>query len=359
MSPVTKLLGLIRTRLPVIQAPMAGVQSSKLTIAACQAGALGSLPAAMLPSEKLCAEIETIRRHTNRPFNINFFAHRQPEADAAQQAKWLAALAPFYREFGLSEQDVLQGGGRQPLGEEQAEIVMRYRPPVVSFHFGLPEQALLDKVKSSGAIVMSSATTVEEACWLEAHGADIIIAQGLEAGGHRGMFLSRDLNRQQGLFSLLPQIRAAVNVPVVAAGGISDAATAQAARALGAAGIQIGTALMLADEADTSALHRKALQSEQAADTVLTNLFSGGFARGIVNRFIREAGPVNDAAPPFPLAQSASAPLKVAAEVQGSDEFSSLWAGQNAPLAQTGSTREIINSLADAFGSDNGQTQTS
>ncbi|WP_367881748.1 nitronate monooxygenase [Neisseria sp. MVDL18-041461] len=232
---------------------MAGVQSSNLAITACQAGALGSLPAAMLPSEKLCAEIETIRRHTDRPFNINFFAHRQPEADAAQQAKWLAALAPFYREFGLTEQDVLQGG-RQPFGNEQAEIVMQYRPPVVSFHFGLPEQALLDKVKSSGAVVMSSATTVEEARWLEAYGADIIIAQGLEAGGHRGMFLSRDLNRQQGLFSLLPQIRAAVNMPVVAAGGISDATTARAARTLGAAGIQIGTALMLADEADTSAL---------------------------------------------------------------------------------------------------------
>ncbi|OSI07790.1 putative enoyl-[acyl-carrier-protein] reductase II [Neisseria animaloris] len=347
MSPVTKLLGLIRTRLPVIQAPMAGVQSSKLTIAACQAGALGSLPAAMLPSEKLCAEIETIRRHTDRPFNINFFAHRQPEADAVQQVKWLAALAPFYREFGLSEQDVLQRGGRQPFGEEQAEIVMRYRPPVVSFHFGLPEQALLDKVKSSGAkrhhrrrsLLAGSARHRHRYC------------ARFEAGGHRGMFLSRDVNRQQGLFSLLPQIRAAVNVPVVAAGGISDAATARAARALGAASIQIGTALMLADEADTSALHRKALQSERAADTVLTNLFSGGFARGIVNRFIREAGPVSDAAPPFPLAQSASAPLKAAAEAQGSDEFSSLWAGQNAPLAQTGSTREIINSLADAFGS--------
>ncbi|OSI16982.1 NAD(P)H-dependent flavin oxidoreductase [Neisseria dumasiana] len=352
MSRISDLLSLIHTRLPVVQAPMAGVQSSKLTIAACQAGALGSLPAAMLPSEKLCAEIETIRRHTDQPFNVNFFAHRQPEADAAQQAKWLDALAPFYREFGLTEQDVLQGGGRQPFGEEQAEIVMQYRPPVVSFHFGLPEPALLDKVKSSGAVVMSSATTVEEARWLEAHGADIIIAQGLEAGGHRGMFLSRDLNRQQGLFSLLPQICAAVNVPVIAAGGISNAATARAARALGATGVQIGTALMLAEEADTSALHRKALQSERAADTVLTNLFSGGFARGIVNRFIREAGPISDAAPPFPLAQSASAPLKAAAEAQGSDEFSSLWAGQNAPLACEGGAADIIRRIAEGFGGE-------
>lgn len=343
MEPHTKrLLQLIRTRLPLIQAPMAGVQGSRLAVAACRAGALGSLPAAMLPAERLCAEIEAVRRQTGQPFNINFFAHQQPIADETQQAAWLQALQPFYREFGLSAADAATGGGRQPFGAEQAEIVLCYRPSAVSFHFGLPEQALLDKVKSSGAVVMSSATTVEEARWLEANGADVVIAQGLEAGGHRGMFLGKDLTSQSGIFSLLPQICAAVDVPVVAAGGICNAATARAARDLGAAGIQIGTALMLADEADTSPLHRAALQSRRAEHTALTNLFSGGFARGIVNRFIREAGPVNPAAPPFPLAQAAVAPLKAAAEAQGCDEFSSLWAGQNAPLAETGSAGEII-----------------
>ncbi|MDO4226546.1 nitronate monooxygenase family protein [Neisseria sp.] len=350
MNTVSRLLKLIQTRLPLIQAPLAGVQGSRLAVAACRAGALGSLPAAMLPAERLCAEIEAVRRQTDQPFNINFFAHKQPQPDEAQQAAWLQVLQPFYREFGLSEADVAAGGGRQPFGEEQAEIVLRYRPQVVSFHFGLPERALLDKVKSSGAVVMSSATTVEEARRLESDGADIVIAQGLEAGGHRGMFLSRDLTTQSGTFSLLPQVCAAVNVPVVATGGICNAATARAARDLGAAGIQIGTALMLADEADTSPLHRAALQSSRAEHTVLTNLFSGGFARGIVNRFIREADPINPAAPPFPLAQAAVAPLKAAAEAQGSDEFSSLWAGQNALLAETGSAAEIIGRIMAGWG---------
>lgn len=349
MNATANLLQLLGCRLPVIQAPMAGVQSSRLALAACRAGALGSLPAAMLTPEKLCAELDAIQAGTDQPYNVNFFAHRQPAPDAAQQARWLQALMPFYREFGLSEHDIATGGGRQPFGREQADIVAAYRIPVVSFHFGLPEPQLLEQVKAAGSVVMSSATTVAEARWLEEHGADIIIAQGLEAGGHRGMFLNRDLSTQAGTFSLLPQICAAVHVPVVATGGISNAATAHAARQLGAAGIQIGTALMLADEADTSALHRAALQSPRAEHTALTNLFSGGYARGIVNRFMREAGPISAAAPPFPLAQAASAPLKAAAEAQGSDEFSSLWAGQNAPLAQSGSTANIIEQLAAGF----------
>lgn len=349
MNRTTTLLKLLGTKLPLIQAPMAGVQSSRLTLAACHVGALGSLPAAMLPPEKLCAEIETIRRHTDQPFNINFFAHKPPEYQPQQQAEWLAALAPFYREFGLTEHDIKSGGGRQPFSNEQAEIVMAYKPPVVSFHFGLPDQPLLDKVKSSGAVVMSTATTVEEARLLADKGADIVIAQGLEAGGHRGTFMDGAQAHQAGLFSLLPQVCEAAALPVVAAGGISNEATARAAKALGAAGIQIGTALLLTDEADTSKRHRAALQSPRAADTVLTNVFSGGLARSIRNRFIREAGPVNPAAPPFPLAQSASAPLRAAAEAQGTDEFSPLWAGQNAVLAQAGRAADIIVRLAAAF----------
>lgn len=348
MSQTAKLLKLLGTDLPVIQAPMAGVQDSRLTIAACRAGALGSLPAAMLSAEKLIEEIATIRNATCKPFNINFFAHTQPAFDESVQAAWLEVLKPYYQEFGLSGTNVTNGGGRQPFAGEQAAVITHQRPPVVSFHFGLPEKSLLQKVKDSDAAIMSSATTVDEALWLADHGADIIIAQGTEAGGHRGMFLSQDLNTQSGLFSLLPRICRAVNLPVVAAGGISDAQTAKAACQLGAAGIQIGTALLLADEAGTSAAHRAALQSGRAGHTALTNAVSGGYARGISNRYIRELG-IHPKAPPFPLAQSAFMPLKTAAEASGSDEFSSFWCGQNALLASPGSAAQIIESIASGF----------
>lgn len=342
---LTQLLG---CRLPVIQAPMAGVQNSRLTIAACRAGALGSLPAAMLSPEQLHAEILAIRAAVDAPFNINFFAHRQPEADINKMQQWLAKLAPYYRELGIDADNIAQGKGRQPFGAAQAEIIAELKPAVVSFHFGLPEAGLLQQVKQSGAKILASATTVDEARWLAEKEVDAVIAQGLEAGGHRSMFRSQ-VHEQVGTFALLPQIRAALNVPVIAAGGISNAATAHAAQTLGADGIQIGTALLLADEADTGPLHRTALQNPSAETTALTNLFSGGLARGIVNRFMRESGCIHPDAPPFPLAQSASAPLRSAAEKQGSNEFSPLWAGQNAPLARRGSAAEIIAEIAGGF----------
>lgn len=343
-----RLTALLGCRLSVIQAPMAGVQNSRLAIAACRAGALGSLPAAMLTPEQLRAEISAMRAATDAPFNVNFFAHRQVKADEKQMQKWLATLAPHYRELDISTDSIPQGGGRQPFSAAQAEIIAELKPPVVSFHFGLPEADLLAKVKQSGAKILASATTVDEARWLVQHGADAVIAQGLEAGGHRSMFRS-GLAEQVGTFALLPQICAAVSVPVIAAGGIGNAATARAAKALGADGIQIGTALLLADEADTSVLHRAALQSKRAETTALTNLFSGGLARGIVNRFMRHHGCISADAPPFPLAQSASSQLRTAAEQQGSDEFSPLWAGQNAPLAQNGSAAQIIAQIAYGF----------
>lgn len=343
-----RLTALLGCRLPVIQAPMAGVQNSRLAIAACRAGALGSLPAAMLSPEALRAEIAAVRAATDAPFNVNFFAHRQPQADEQNLQNWLAALAPYYRELGIAAERTAPNGGRQPFGAAQAEIVAELKPPVVSFHFGLPEEPLLEQVRQSGAKILASATTVEEARLLAERGADAVIAQGLEAGGHRSMFRS-NLSEQVSTFALLPQIRAAVDVPVIATGGISNAATARAARVLGADGVQIGTALMLADEADTTALHRAALQSRRAETTALTNLFSGGLARGIVNRFMHENGCIRPDAPPFPLAQTASAPLRTAAEAQGSSDFSPLWAGQNAPLAKNGSAAEIIAEIAQGF----------
>jgi nitronate monooxygenase len=185
-------------------------------------------------------------------------------------------------------------------------------------------------VKSTGAVTIACATTVEEALWLEAQGADAVVAQGLEAGGHRGMFLTEDVSTQMGTFALLPQIVHAVKIPVIAAGGIADANGVVAALALGAVAVQVGTAYLRCPEATTSPLHRAALRSTSSRHTAITRLFSGRPARGIVNRLIRELGAMNEVAPPFPLAASALAPLRARAESLGDDGFSPLWCGQNA-----------------------------
>ncbi|MEO6895716.1 MAG: nitronate monooxygenase [Caldimonas sp.] len=319
---------MLGVELPVIQAPMAGVQVSALTIAVCQAGGLGSLPCALLDPAAIRREIAAIRAATSAPFNLNFFCHRPPVADAAREASWRHALAPFYLEQGLDIDAVAAGAGRFPFDAAGAALVEELRPAVVSFHFGLPEAGLVERVHAAGARILASATTVEEAAWLEAHGADAVIAQGLEAGGHRGHFLDDDLSLQSGTLALLPQVVRAVRVPVIAAGGIADRAGVQAALGLGAAMVQVGTAYLCCPEAMTSQIHRAALMSPAARHTALTRLFTGRPARGIVNRVIREVP--DHAAPAFPLASAAIAPLRASAEARGSGDFSPLWSGQNA-----------------------------
>lgn len=337
---------LLGTALPLIQAPMAGVQGGALALAACRAGALGSLPCAMLSPEQLQTEMATLAQGTEAPWNINFFCHRPPEPDAAREAAWRQALAPYYAEAGLDPATVPPGAGRHPFSAAVADLIEPFRPRVVSFHFGLPEPALLARVKAWGAVVLSSATTVEEALWLEAHGADAVIAQGLEAGGHRGLFLGEDLSTQLGTFALLPQVARAVKVPVIAAGGIADADGVRAAFALGAAGVQVGTAFLCCDEATTSPLHRAALQSDAARHTALTRLFTGRPARGIMNRVMRELGPLNPVAPAFPLATAAIGPLRAWAEKQGRGDFSPLWSGENASGCRSVPARDIVHALA-------------
>lgn len=329
----------------LVQAPMAGVQVSALAIAACNAGALGSLPCAMLAVDAMGTELAAIKAATDRPFNVNFFCHAQPTADAAREAAWRAALAPYYREFGLDIEKVQAGAGRAPFTAAAADVLADFKPAVVSFHFGLPSPELLARVKGWGSKVVSSATTVDEALWLERRGVDAIIAQGNEAGGHRGMFLSSDLTTQAGTFALLPQVVNAVKVPVIAAGGIADAKGIAAALALGAAGVQVGTAFLLCPEATTSTLHRSALKSEAARHTALTNVFTGRPARGIVNRIMRELGPMSAAAPAFPLATAAIAPLRAKAEGQGSGDFSPLWSGQNASGCREVPAAQLIRDL--------------
>jgi nitronate monooxygenase len=343
------LTSLIPSRYPLLQAPMAGAQGSALALAVCAAGGVGGLPAAMLSPDALRTELQVLRAQAQGPWNVNFFCHAPPEPDTAAEARWREALRPFYDEAGIDPANVPTGAGRVPFSHAVADVVEPFAPPVVSFHFGLPAPDLLARVKGWGSKVLSSATTVEEALWLQAHGVDAVIAQGLEAGGHRGMFLSTDLGTQLGTFALLPQVVQAVKVPVIAAGGIADAAGVRAAMALGAAGVQVGTAYLCCPEASTSALHRSALMSEAARHTELTTLFSGRPARGIVNRLMRTLGPLNPAAPAFPLATAAVAPLRAHFEALGRTDCTPLWSGQNASACRVVPATDITAALARGF----------
>lgn len=341
-----ELLGI---ELPIIQAPMAGVQGSALAVAVSNAGGLGSLPCALLSNDTLLSELAAIKAGTSRPYNVNFFCHAPPEADAAREAGWRAALAPYYKEFGIDADSIATGAGRDPFSAAAADLLEAFTPAVVSFHFGLPSAELLARVRRWGAKIFSSATTVEEARWLEAHGADAVIAQGFEAGGHRGMFLTTELSTQIGTLALVRQIVRAVKIPVIAAGGIADRQGVAAALALGADGVQIGTAYLLCPEATTSPVHRAALKSDAARHTALTNLFTGRPARGIMNRFLREQGPLSNIVPAFPLAAAAVAPLRAKADLQGSGDFSPLWSGQDASGCREIPAADLTRSFAAAL----------
>jgi nitronate monooxygenase len=265
------------------------------------------------------------------------------------QSRWRGALAPFYDEFGIDPASVSDGPLRQPMDEAMVDVLEQFKPPVVSFHFGLPSPALLDRIRHWKPTLMSSATTIEEGLYLQANGIDVVIAQGLEAGGHRGLFLSSDLSTQMGTLSLTRQLVKSLTIPVVAAGGIADADCTRAALAIGAAGVQVGTSFLLADEADTSPVHRAALQSPQRTHTALTTVFTGRPARGIVNRFMRDMGYLHPDAPPFPAATPAMTPLRTRAESQGSGDFSPLWASQNTSACRAQPAAQIVAELAEAF----------
>jgi nitronate monooxygenase len=346
MSLFQKLLG---SPLPIIQAPMAGVQGSALAIAVSDAGAIGSLPCAMLSADALRKELAIIAAQTRRPYNVNFFCHTPPTADADHEARWRALLAPYYRELDIDASTIPAGPGRTPFSAEMADVLEQFRPPIVSFTFGLPSEGLLGRVRGLGAKIIGTATTVAEAKWLEARGVDAIVAQGYEAGGHRGMFLSDDLTTQVGTLALVAQIVRAVRVPVLAAGGIGDARGVAAVAALGAAGAQVGTAYLLCPEATTSAVHRAAVTAQGGEHTAITNLFTGRPARGVVNRLMREVGPISPAAPAFPLATGAIAPLRAKAEARGSSDFSPLWCGQYARACRAVAAAQLTRELAGAL----------
>jgi nitronate monooxygenase len=340
-----RLLDLFGIELPIIQAPMAGATSPDMVIAVSEAGGLGSLPSAQYTAGQFREALDVVRARTTRPINLNFFSHTNPSADPAVQAAWRRRLAPYYIEAGLDPEMPNPPGGRSPFDDAFCRIVEEYRPAVVSFHFGLPETQLLERVQRTGARVISSATTVAEARWLEERGVDAVIAMGFEAGGHRGNFLTDDMGTQIGTFALVPQVVDAVEVPVIAAGGVIDRRGVVAALALGAAAVQVGTAYLFTPEARIHDVYRAALRSADR-ETAITNLFTGRPARGIVNRLMSELGPMSDDVPPFPTAAPAVAPLRSAAEAAGRDDFSPLWAGQSFALATPMSAATLTRTLA-------------
>ncbi|NBF03959.1 nitronate monooxygenase [Pseudomonas sp. Fl5BN2] len=320
----SRLLDLLGIELPIIQAPMAGATGSAMVIGASQAGALGSLPCAMLSPEQIRQEVQAIRSATHNPLNLNFFCHQPQPVDSELETRWKNALEPYYRELGADFDAPTPVSARAPFDESSCLLVEELRPEVVSFHFGLPEPTLLARVKATGAKILSSASTVDEALWLQERGCDAIIAMGYEAGGHRAIFLSDDLNSQVGTLALVPQVVDAVNVPVIAAGGIGDARGIVAALALGASAAQLGTAYLFTPEAKISAAHHRALRNAKESETALTNLFTGRPARGIINRVMREIGPISPLAPAFPRAGGALMPLRAKDEA----DFANLWSGQ-------------------------------
>jgi nitronate monooxygenase len=345
MWPNDRFIKLSGIELPIIQAPMAGSALSDMVVAVSEAGGLGSLACALLSVEQARRELETIRRRASRPINANFFCHKPPQGDRTRETNWRRRLDAYYVQL-QADDNTIPNSARAPFDDKMCDLVMELHPEVVSFHFGLPDKNLLDRVRSTGAKILSSATSVGEARWLEDHGCDAIVAQGFEAGGHRGMFLTEDVSTQVGTMALVPQVVDAVKVPVIAAGGIADARGILAAFALGAAAVQMGTAYLRCPEAQISPLHRQALQEAKDNETAITNIFTGRPARAIVNRFMREVGPISDVAPEFPVAAGTLAPLRAKSEMAGSADFTPMWSGQAARLGRDLPAAELTKQLA-------------
>jgi nitronate monooxygenase len=344
-----ELIDRLGIELPIVQAPMAGSSGVALAVAVARVGGLGSLPAAMLTNEQLAAQVDEFRHATEAPLNLNFFCHIEPQVSRAQLDAWSQALARFDAELGVDRAGVLAGASRHPFDEDACQLVERCRPEVVSFHFGLPAPQLVERVRSTGAVVMSSATTVAEAIWLESHGCDVVIAQGAEAGGHRGCFDAATAERQLvGLFSLLPAVVDAVKVPVVATGGIADARGVAAALALGASAAQVGTGFLRCPEAKIAPAWADALGRTLPEDTLVSRVFSGRAGRSIATDYVKAATAPDAPAPaPYPVQRGLTAGMRSAGQQEGDVQRMQAWAGQSAALARAAPAAEVVHSLWD------------
>ncbi|MDI9336632.1 MAG: nitronate monooxygenase [Gammaproteobacteria bacterium] len=338
----------LKLKYPVVQAPMAGAQDAKLAIVISNAGGLGSLPGALLSPDQLRLELSQIKEQVSGSYNVNFFCHQQPDREEQEQQLWISILLPYFRELEISVEEIKPTMGRLPFSYEVAEVLEEFNPPVVSFHFGLPEDRLIRKIRSLGSQIWSTATTLEEAIWLQTRGVDAVIAQGLEAGGHRGMFLSNELNTQLPRQTLLREISEKIKVPIVATGGVAEPCHLAEVLSSGAELAQVGTLFLLSSDSTTSPIHRSSIQLHHHT-TELTNLFTGRPARGLVNRLMQELGPINHCVPKFPLATSALSPLRMKAEQQGKCDFSPLWAGIHYRKCKALPASRILIELAEKF----------
>jgi nitronate monooxygenase len=338
---LTERLGI---RYPIIQAPMAGASTPEMAAAVTRTGGLGSLGVALQSLDATRANCEAIRTATNGAYNINFFVHKQPTLDTAKGDAVRGQLAPYYDELNLGEVPAAETSST-PFNEDHLALMLEIKPPVVSFHFGLPAPELFDAVKAAGIFTISSATNVGEARQLEAGGIDAIIAQGFEAGGHRGTFAEPYEDGWVGTMALVPQVVDAVSVPVIAAGGIADGRGIAAALALGADAAQLGTAFLPCPESMIPQVHRDALGDAQDDQTRLTSAFSGRPARGLQNRYMREMLASEKSLPDFPILNTLTGPMRKASAEAGNPDFVSLWSGQAAALNKTLPAGELLEAL--------------
>lgn len=340
-NKLTEILGL---EVPIIQAPMASASTPALAAAVTNAGGLGSLGCAFHDASQIADDCRALRAATNGAYNLNFFVHKEPAQDEKRAETTRRALQAYYDEFALGEVPAAVPS-RPSFDQAQLDAVIAAAPPIVSFHYGIPGPDVIQTVKNLGAKILSTATTVHEAKILEDGGCDAVIAQGFEAGGHRGTFASPPEAGNVGTLSLVPQVVDAIAVPVIAAGGIADGRGIAAALALGASGVQMGTAFVTCPESAAHAVYRDALMNARDDETRLTSAFSGRSARALENRYLNEMAGREDNFPDFPILNTLTGPLRKASAAAGKGDFMSLWSGQSAALSKALPAAELLKTL--------------
>ena len=331
---------------PIVQAPMAGVSTPELAAAVCEAGALGSLGLAAVDAAGARAMIVQVRQRTARPLNVNLFVHTPAEPSPAREAAWLSAMAPLFREFGTEPPAALRPIYTSFLEDDaMLATLLEVRPQVVSFHFGLPQAERIGALKAAGCVLLATATSLPEAAAAKAAGMDAVVAQGWEAGGHRGVFDPDAPDDRLGTLALTRLLALRSGLPVIAAGGIMDGRAIRAALALGAEAAQLGTAFVGCPESSADAAYRRALGGPAAQHTVMTAALSGRPARGLPNRFTRWGEQVGLPHPGYPMTYDAGKALIAAAKAAGDDGFAAQWAGQAATLARAMPAAELVTTL--------------